>query len=370
MSVVTGNKGEKGTKKFQSLNINNLYQVSFVSIFCPKVKGQQSRSLTIYLLSIQGSATKPQQKSAPQKHGLQSLGKVPTARRAPANLPSLKAEHSGNDPTVTLVPTGAATGGWSGSKEEVDGHKSKPEGINAEPPNLNNHHNASKTANHYHHPGGGGGNLNSAHQTNSQQSKSTWGSVVSKPKEQKNFLSQKSPLFGQEFPSLTSDGSQVSAPPPAQLTPSPPPGSNKSDAIYGPGPSLRPQSYSSWTFGGVGGKQHTDNNNDGSPDPVLPAENNNRTRNLPQAGAPLKFDVGVNSPLLQGVSFPGRKVSAQRSQPVLVNKAPQSSRGRDAIFQGSIIDNEKLKRMDDIDSNDDDWARKDESFDYNKRIAR
>ena len=28
MSVVTGSKGEKGTKKFQSLNINTLYQVS------------------------------------------------------------------------------------------------------------------------------------------------------------------------------------------------------------------------------------------------------------------------------------------------------------------------------------------------------
>ena len=52
---------------------------------------------------LQGSATKPTQKSLPQKHGLQSLGKVPTARRAPANLPSLKAENggSGNDAAGT-----------------------------------------------------------------------------------------------------------------------------------------------------------------------------------------------------------------------------------------------------------------------------
>lgn len=28
----------------------------------------------------------------PRKHGMQSLGKVPSARRPPANLPSLKAE--------------------------------------------------------------------------------------------------------------------------------------------------------------------------------------------------------------------------------------------------------------------------------------
>jgi hypothetical protein len=43
-----------------------------------------------------------------------------------------------------------------------------------------------------------------------------------------------------------------------------------------------------------------------------------------------------------------------------------------AAFQQSIIDNEKLKRMDDFDRelNDDDWARSDETFDYNKKIAR
>lgn len=77
-----------------------------------------------------------------------------------------------------------------------------------------------------------------------------------------------------------------------------------------------------------------------------------------------------------GTSFggSGRKASApQRSQAVLVNKPshqPQN-RPRENLFQGSIIDNEKLKRMDDIDcSTDDDWARKDESFDYNKKIDR
>ena len=59
---------------------------------------------------LQGSATKPTQKSLPQKHGLQSLGKVPTARRAPANLPSLKAENGGNDPAVNLVPSSGSAG--------------------------------------------------------------------------------------------------------------------------------------------------------------------------------------------------------------------------------------------------------------------
>lgn len=41
---------------------------------------------------------------------MQSLGKVPSARRPPANLPSLKSEHSGTDAAVPLVPPGAQ--GW------------------------------------------------------------------------------------------------------------------------------------------------------------------------------------------------------------------------------------------------------------------
>ena len=45
---------------------------------------------------------------------MQSLGKVPSTRRAPVNLPSLKSEHSGSDPTISLVPTGGT--GW-GSKQ-------------------------------------------------------------------------------------------------------------------------------------------------------------------------------------------------------------------------------------------------------------
>lgn len=45
---------------------------------------------------------------------MQSLGKVPSARRAPVNLPSIKSEHSGNDTAVSLVPSGGA--GW-GNKD-------------------------------------------------------------------------------------------------------------------------------------------------------------------------------------------------------------------------------------------------------------
>jgi len=69
----------------------------------------------LYSLLVQGESLEPhQQKSTlPRKHGMQSLGKVPSARRPPANLPSLKSEHSGNDPAISLVPSGGT--GW-GSK--------------------------------------------------------------------------------------------------------------------------------------------------------------------------------------------------------------------------------------------------------------
>ena len=40
------------------------------------------------------------------------------------------------------------------------------------------------------------------------------------------------------------------------------------------------------------------------------------------------------------------------------------------MFQQSIIDNEKLKRMDYIETNADDWTKNDDNFDYNKKLKR
>ena len=49
------------------------------------------------------------------KGGFQSLGKIVKRMPGPAQLPSLRKENAGNDPTVNLVPTG---GGWGAGKED------------------------------------------------------------------------------------------------------------------------------------------------------------------------------------------------------------------------------------------------------------
>ena len=80
-----GNKGERNKGKFASININTIY------------KGTPA-------------ASQSKNTSSTRQHGLQSLGKVASARRMPppAHLPSLKSENCGNDPTINLVPTGGS----------------------------------------------------------------------------------------------------------------------------------------------------------------------------------------------------------------------------------------------------------------------
>ena len=391
---------------------------------------------------------KPLQKSIPTKHGLQSLGKVPTARRAPANLPSLKAEHSGNDPTVNLVPANHnSAGGWTASKEE-NGETTKNNSIkpvnsigsggnsndtvalvkNSSSSSVSAAAAASASASSVAASAASAapptvvasvasnvvvgnspptsGNFPSQ---SSLSSKTTWGQATSK--KPKPFIGQRSPLFGQEFPSLTGNTEVPAQPAEAETGSASPPQAEKADSKYGPGPSLRPQSFGTWSFSG--GKQNSPQQQLQQPQHQVPTNNvglgiqdkdalgekgnsvalgiaggppaggpiaapyEPRNRNLPDTSGGLKFDVGVNSPLLQqggGAPFVGRKHSAsQRGQ--LVNKNSSNppsatARPRENLFQGTIIDSEKLKGMDDIDDGNDEWTRRDEAFDYNKKIDR
>ncbi|XP_053662797.1 filaggrin [Anopheles marshallii] len=92
MSTLGGTRGERNAKpKFAALDINKLYITS---------RGE----------SLEPSS---QKSAAPRKHGMQSLGKVPTARRPPANLPSLKAE-VGNP--------GEQSGSWTSDYTEGQNH--------------------------------------------------------------------------------------------------------------------------------------------------------------------------------------------------------------------------------------------------------
>lgn len=51
----------------------------------------------IWLFQNENSEPSSVKSQLSRKHGMQSLGKVPSARRPPANLPSLKTE-TGQDP--------------------------------------------------------------------------------------------------------------------------------------------------------------------------------------------------------------------------------------------------------------------------------
>merc|ERR1712045_979409 len=132
-------------------------------------------------------------------------------------------------------------------------------------------------------PDGGHANSTNPPTSNSLQSslssKSTWGasnstaaassstssssisnnnSTNNKPSSSKSnkpkagpILSQRSPLFGQDFPSLTTGALEGSPPTTgAESSEASPPPSSKSEPKYGPGPSLRPQSFPSWSFSG------------------------------------------------------------------------------------------------------------------------
>uniref|UniRef100_A0A4W6E5W0 BAT2 N-terminal domain-containing protein n=2 Tax=Percomorphaceae TaxID=1489872 RepID=A0A4W6E5W0_LATCA len=86
-------KGKEGKTKYASLNLFDTYK---------------------------GKSLETQKPVVPPRHGLQSLGKVASARRMPppANLPSLKAENKGNDPNVSLVPKDGT--GWASKQEPAD----------------------------------------------------------------------------------------------------------------------------------------------------------------------------------------------------------------------------------------------------------
>uniref|UniRef100_A0A8C9T569 Proline rich coiled-coil 2B n=1 Tax=Scleropages formosus TaxID=113540 RepID=A0A8C9T569_SCLFO len=196
-----------------------------------KAKDGKSRYSSLSLFDkYKGKSIETQRNTVVTRHGLQSLGKVATARRMPppAHLPSLKSENKGNDPNVIIVPKDGT--GWANKQEEPDQKSSTVSTalLLESQPQLALQKSVSS--------------LQKGIVVASQEV-----GAVLKPLIQRLMVSNRlQPFSHEEFPTLKAAGEQDKA------------GKERSifDLSYGPGPSLRPQNVTSWREGG-GRNLHT-----------------------------------------------------------------------------------------------------------------
>uniref|UniRef100_A0A3B4GNU7 Proline rich coiled-coil 2A n=1 Tax=Pundamilia nyererei TaxID=303518 RepID=A0A3B4GNU7_9CICH len=365
-------KGKEGKTKYASLNLFDTY------------KGKSLET----------------QKPVPPRHGLQSLGKVASARRMPppANLPSLKAENKGNDPNVSLVPKDGT--GWASKQEAADPKTdalSAPQPESQQPvasqtpaPTRPRTPQASEALAPASTQAVGARSWAQASGTHGTQGDGKGSNLPS-------------PFSREEFPTLQAAGDQDKA------------GKEQgtADQWYGPGPSLRPQ-VTSWRDGGgralaptLPGEGVTEGGTggalvmDGAAGVPPPNSQNHGPPRNPPAGSPAlplpQPPVGPGFPQYRGIippfvsmyppylPFPGPygPQGPYRYPPPGEGTAPFSrgpvgpeSRsqggprdvGGEVVKRPSILKQDDLKELDELDHDGDEGWAAHEEIDYSAKL--
>uniref|UniRef100_A0A8D3ECV8 Proline rich coiled-coil 2B n=1 Tax=Scophthalmus maximus TaxID=52904 RepID=A0A8D3ECV8_SCOMX len=201
-----------------------------------KSKDGKSKYSSLSLFDkYKGKSIETQKNAVVPRHGLQSLGKVATARRMPppAHLPSLKSENKGNDPNVIIVPKDGT--GWANKQEQPDQKSSIAS--TTQLPESQSQLASQKAVSNLQKPSPVANQEN----TNTGGPKQ-WAQLNGKAVELDGLRASNrlQPFSHEEFPTLKAAGEQDRV------------GKERSgfDPSYGPGPSLRPQNVTSWREGG------------------------------------------------------------------------------------------------------------------------
>ncbi|XP_042632667.1 protein PRRC2A-like isoform X1 [Cyprinus carpio] len=367
-------KGKDGKTKYASLNLFDTYK---------------------------GKSIEAQKPVVAPRHGLQSLGKVASARRMPppANLPSLKAENKGNDPNVSLVPKDGT--GWASKQEQADPKSTdvlsaaqpesqQPVVSQTSAPSMPRTPPAQEAPTQA--PAAGPRSWAPASVTLGVQGDGGKGS------------NQRSPFSREEFPTLQAAGDQDKVGK-EQAT---------ADQWYGPGPSLRPQNVTSWRDGGgralaptmageavaeggaggamvmegAAGAPPIPQQNASSHGPPRTSPSSNPALPLPQPPIGPQFQAyrGIMPPFMYPpyLPFPTPYGPQGPYRYPLPNEAPRFSRSQggvgpdgrppggprgEVVKRPSILKQDDLKELDELDHDGDEgWAGAQEEIDYSAKL--